>query len=483
MALTRRFALIGAGPHARAAHLPALRRLAGSEAEIALLVDLEDQRPRIEAALEATGLRPKEVVYLPAGCRDGATLHPTARTALERAKDSGLAGVVISTEPRSHLVYTRWALEHGIDVLLDKPLSARVLIDRDPTEAAGLVADYFELRDIARRTGARCLVNTPRRHHEGYRLVRETIAEVVQATGVPLTYLHVYHCDGMWNMPDEYFTRENHPYKYGYGKLMHSGYHQIDLTMWLLEAGEPDRETRPDRLELSVRGQGPADLLSQTGHEFYRRVFGPSGRVAAAYDDAARDELTRHGETDVHVLGQLTRSGRVRTTVSLDLMQTGFSRRAWADLPADTYHGNGRVRHEQLTAHVGHLLTVHVNSYQTGARSPQEARHSGVGAEDHFDVTVFRNADVIGGEVMAQHRLATDGGSHHQRARDRIWTAFLGDRETDCLLEAAELPTKVTAAVSYAMRRRGAGDVDGSPAIRLSAGSTQWLEADGGVVD
>jgi hypothetical protein len=35
-------------------------------------------------------------------------------------------------------------------------------------------------------------------------------------------------------MPSEYTSREGHPYRYGYGKLVHSGYHFVDLFAWLV---------------------------------------------------------------------------------------------------------------------------------------------------------------------------------------------------------------------------------------------------------
>ena len=38
--------------------------------------------------------------------------------------------------------------------------------------------------------------------------------------GVPISYLDIYHADGLWCMPGELSTRVYHPYRHGYGKLM-----------------------------------------------------------------------------------------------------------------------------------------------------------------------------------------------------------------------------------------------------------------------
>ena len=56
----------------------------------------------------------------------------------------------------------------------------------------------------------------------------ETIERKVSAVQVPLSYADIYHADGMWVMPHEW-ERDNHAYKYGAGKLLHSGYHFVDL--------------------------------------------------------------------------------------------------------------------------------------------------------------------------------------------------------------------------------------------------------------
>lgn len=52
---------------------------------------------------------------------------------------------------------------------------------------------------------------------------------------MPINKISISHSDGNWNMPSEVIFRENHPYKYGYGKMMHSGYHFIDLLSWFME--------------------------------------------------------------------------------------------------------------------------------------------------------------------------------------------------------------------------------------------------------
>lgn len=63
----------------------------------------------------------------------------------------------------------------------------------------------------------------------------------------------------------EMCTRDYHPYKYGYGKLMFSGYHFVDLLMWLLSINDEERtHPPPSRFSVQCGRFGPRDALAQT---------------------------------------------------------------------------------------------------------------------------------------------------------------------------------------------------------------------------
>ena len=79
--------------------------------------------------------------------------------------------------------------------------------------------------------------------------IKQLIEETIRQYNIPITYIDIYHNDGMWNMPSEFLYRENHPYKYGYGKLFHSGYHFIDLLAWLLEANRGIKDKTIDNAQ------------------------------------------------------------------------------------------------------------------------------------------------------------------------------------------------------------------------------------------
>jgi hypothetical protein len=66
----------------------------------------------------------------------------------------------------------------------------------------------------------------------------------------------------VWNTPEELSTREDHPYKYGYGMLMHGAYHYIDIAAQFLEL---NRKLFPGK-KLSIT------LSSFSAHPFDQNV-------------------------------------------------------------------------------------------------------------------------------------------------------------------------------------------------------------------
>lgn len=495
---TRSVVLVGLGPHARRIYYPMLARAAATHGvRIALLIELDDQRDTVRDYLAAQDVQPDRVVMVPESNRGDVALHPTALAALQ-ALGPRPWGMVVATEPRSHLMYAQWALDNGVHLLLDKPITARSLVDADAAEALRLVDDFYQLLDAAARTGAHCLVQTQRRCHRGYELVRAYLREFLGAFGVPVTYLDVYHADGMWNMPAEFFSRENHSYKYGYGKIMHSGYHFLDLMTWLLSVNDELPATAPDRFEFTTRQHTPADFLRQVGHDQYQRMFGAEAAVMPQFAAEHSDRLRRFGETDIHLLGQFRRGDAAMTTVALNLLQTSFSRRAWLELPRDTYKGNGRVRHERVTIQVGHLLSVQVHSYQS-YEAAERADDTGPGHYDHFEVYIFRNAALVGGAPFERIDIGgamaadqrTDGVDghylgHNEAARGALLHDFLAADPDRAGLDSHELPVKLAASTYYGVRLAADGRLPAgtgmATSIDLNAKRTGWLSVDGTVV-
>ena len=147
-----RLGMIGCGAIAEIYHLPALEKISSATGNT-LLVDPNPAR--------LSAMRDKFSV---AGCVED-------MCALEGKVD----GVIVATPPATHFRICKWFLEHGIDVLCEKPLTESI----DEAE---------ELVRIAEARGAHLAVNQTRRFFPTYQKIRELIAAGVLGELQSITY-------------------------------------------------------------------------------------------------------------------------------------------------------------------------------------------------------------------------------------------------------------------------------------------------------
>lgn len=482
-------ALIGLGPHAQRIYYPLLARHAqAGDLRLSALIDVADREAAVRAYLRGRqipgpdpgpGDAQPHLCFIPTERRADAALWEGAAALLSRLREAGqLDGLIIACDPRAHRAYIDFALSHDLDILLDKPITAPDRPGSDPAQAARLLRDYQEIRRRHAASRSNFIVQAQRRAHPGYRFVLDTVQKVIADHEVPLSYVDIYHADGMWVMPHEW-DRDNHPYKYGFGKLLHSGYHFVDLLALLLSCndglpvvmdqgeGASEREA-----EIFTRTFSPVDFAAQMGARHYRRFFpdGPDGPEAGREaGPAPPPDLRGYGELDVFTLGQVRGrgGGPVQTTFNLALQQDSFSRRAWLPTPPDGYKGNGRVRHERVNLQVSTLLNVQVHSYQAHEVHRPEVPVYGPGHVDHFDVTVFRNSGVIGGPACERvpfgqlERLAHGPAAlgHNERAREALFGDFLHGRRSASDLREHERTNLLLSRIyeSISLGREGPG--------------------------
>jgi predicted dehydrogenase len=433
-----RVVLVGCGNHARDFYLPLLRQ---PRASLVLVVDVASREAAVREELAAQGLSPEPEIFLVDDrCRDAEDLPaPVAEALRERLDRLGVRMAIVSTEPKAHKSYAKFFLGDDIDVMIDKPLTAPRHASTDPAQASQVYEDYEELLALSEQhPGARFTIHCQRRYDPAFRYIKNVLDMAVLECQVPVSYVDVYHGNGHWNMPPEFLSREDHPHKYGYGKLLHSGYHYIDLFAWFSQSNELLADRAPDRIRLVQQTQQPEDLLFQLGPNGYQQFFGP---------EAFRDFFEAHdprdfegfGETESCSVIQLLRDGRVVTSGTIRLVDTTVSRRAWPHTPPNVNIGNGRIRHSQLTVSVGPLLTVQLHSYESYERRFR-ADHPGdpaaPGNWDHEDVYVFRNHQLIGDLPRPL------GGPAFQRLRGRDLAdefAYPGGSDDDrCTLERGQ---------------------------------------------
>ena len=337
----------------------------------------------------------------------------------------GIDKAIISTPPEVHVPYSELCLKAGIKVLVDKPLSAPRNISSGNSQE--LLDDLKSL--LRYDKGDNIIVQCQRRRHDGYKYVKELIREVDRKYGIRPHFIDIYHSDGRWDFPDEIAMLRNHPYTTGYGKLLHSGYHFIDLLAFLTD------EVDYEGFDLFSYRHSINDFKTQVPDSFYMATFGINNKQL--FTDEG------HGEIDSYSLIQLKDRGRVKTTASINLLHTGFSRRSWGVAKADLYKGNGRLRHERVNIQIGPLMNIQVHSYQsTEVHGDQQLSREEFGGLEHFDIHIFRNAELIGGEpykLVTLESLENTTGPNvgqNENARYQLVNDFLADKESNSAISS-----------------------------------------------
>ncbi|MCX5256796.1 Gfo/Idh/MocA family oxidoreductase [Streptomyces canus] len=394
----KNFLVVGVGPHARRTHLPALAAgqaagLVGTMCGVDLLGATDvlvpydaDDGPR---SLPVTLIEPFDSRLQ--------ALPDRVRRALDTVVERrSIHAVVVSTEPAYHMVYTRWALERGLSVLLDKPLSVHADASTDPRQAGAILTDFDDIMECyhqARHKFPQLMVTvqSQRRYHPAFWRIRECIAEIAAETSCPVTSIQSFHSDGQWRMPDEMIDLSYHGFDRGYGKAAHSGFHFFDIVPWLLAAGETSGKEL-DAVAVHAHITRPGDLLAQMGVRDYERLF-PAFAARNRYTEPELRSATRlFGEVDAFISMAYQSRGRTMTLGSINLVHNGFSQRgSLTPAHASLYKGNGRVRHETHIIEQGPFQAIHLHSLQTLNDGAPSADPHAPGNERHVELHVFRN--------------------------------------------------------------------------------------------
>lgn len=396
-------ALIGVGPHAKRIYLKYIKE---HEKKLSLVVELENKAEKTRHFLDEEGFKDYDIYTIPKSESDSTHLTKEREKDLKKvfAKHK-ITHMIISTEPKAHNMYLEFALKNNINVLSDKPIT--VLKNMKTLESIDLMRkQYYNLLEMYDDKKCVCKVMCQRLCHRGYKYVKEILKDIIIKYNIPITYIDIYHCDGNWEMPHD-LGKENHPYKYGYGKLYHSGFHFIDLLSQLLELNNyVSNNKQIKKGKVYANEFTPNDEREVFTKEDYFNIFEES-QSSELYRNLEKINFDNYGEKNFY--GQLNFynvNNALITTANLDLLHYGFSRRAWFE-SRDYYKKNGRVRHERVTINVGPLMCIHITSYQSKEIKDRNNCYDEImeGGLEHFDIDIYRNVDLIGGEPHEKIKL------------------------------------------------------------------------------
>lgn len=425
-------ALVGIGPHAKRIYLPCLKK---HKINLALVIDLNSQKETIKNYLQENGFKNTKIFTIDDLCKDDNHLpNEIYSNLLAVCNTLEITHLIISTEPKGHFMYLKFALKNNINVLTDKPIT----VTKNMTSLKSIEKvrkQYYEILELAKHSKGTCKVMCQRQYHQAYEKIKETLTNVVNQYQMPITYVDIFHSDGAWEMPHD-MLKENHPYCFGYGKLFHSGYHFIDLLSDFIKINDSLGGNKSIVSgEVFSKVFTPNDEMNILNIEDYKRLF-KDQEIPNYYEINSNPTFDRFGEKDYHgLLTFYNKNGFTVTTANLNLLHNGVSRRSWIE-SKDFYKSNGRIRHERINIQIGHLLNIQVHSYQSKEICDRTDNEEQVGGLEHFDIYFFNNPLIdkepfkemhLGDMYSAKEKKEFQG--YNELSREIFLTNFLNNKD------------------------------------------------------
>lgn len=464
--------LIGVGFHARRIYIPTLQKLsADHQIELAACVDIHEQKPVVDEYMEKSGFSSIEMVYV----RSGDVLDLKDKGQLNKmVRKYNIQGVIISTEPLAHKMYAEWALQNNLSILMDKPVTTRKLLGTSEEAAAGLCDDYQDLltqyKRIQKKKSTVFIINTQRRYDAGFQKVIELITEARDAFGIPVTSIQALYADGTWVHPNEILEQHSHPYLHGYGKCSHSGYHIFDIIWQFYNAGRLPKK-QANSLEVFSSFVSPAGYSMQISYQDFKAYFGKEFVLPKVAFKRYQEIVKNYGEIDASSIVRLLRDGENICNVSINMMHNSFSRRAWGRPNGDLYKGNGRVKHQQFIIQQGPFQSLHIHNYQSSdTHDVDNSDQFAIGGNNHFDIYVFRNAQMFGIEtplqIISNKDLQEEVSNRLtiEQTKDLVLLEFIGflgghvkKESIISNIDTHKVPVQIMSAVYQSHARQGKG--------------------------
>src|SRR3989344_901469 len=411
-----RIVLVGLGKHSMRTYWSFFELLKEqTDFSVVALVDLVSNKKVINNFIEKSFIKPEQYIFLE-NKEDTSSLQALKELDTIYAKER-IDKIIIATEPCSHGIYIDWALSHDIEILVEKPVIAFVDMNLNKEKARNI--ERYVTNIATKDTNARISVQTQRRYNAAYAFTYSYVKEFIKEFKVPISFLSVHHEDGLWNSIQEFSTEEAHPYKYGYGKLLHSGYHYIDLFCWFSQLNtHANGKDWADEMSLSTEIFRPIDLANQL--RSLRALQKP-------YVTEKNNVSHTLGEIDCYNSFQFKKSGFVVMIGRVDMMQNSVSSRTNFDDVYTGKHDVGVRKYEEVSIYVGPLLKLRI--YTVSKENDKEY---------YFRVEVSKNAALVGGKDVEifdfkQEYGAVPNSIHgwtpNKIARFRLFDAFLSGRE------------------------------------------------------
>ena len=338
-----KIALVGCGPYARASYLPLLNLFC---IQPSLIIELENYDTNL------IDENYKELFYLiPTLCRLGFSSHQKTLADIENKLISEkITHLILSSEPIAHFDYLVLCNKLGISCLCDKPIIAvpNIALNHDALDL--LRNQHKILQKLYEDKNSPLLTfNLGRRFQPEYQNILMQVRNFSEKNNSIPDLLNIFYSGGNWYMPNEYITREGHPFKYGYGMMFHSGFHFVDFIATYLDTIMKATNDTIISWNVFCSVESPQAQMFRMGKM----------QSLLNNDPTILDEKIALGETSIFFTIKFFTRNKKSTQVRLEMNTCGLSGRLSPELPIDNFRGSGRLTQEIITISSSPELFIH----------------------------------------------------------------------------------------------------------------------------
>lgn len=409
------------------------------------IIDLKEEENNISKRIEKLKFKPENVFYIEKSKdKDNWACKKEFEPVLKQIKNKKKnIRVYIATELKAHEGYLEYCIENGIPCLIEKPIFAPIKDGLYCPELIDSKMKYYI--DTAKQKHTKNSVMTLGRYHKIYNdIVMEGVKERMIKYNAPLTSFHLRHAGGVWNLHNEYIIREDHPYKYGYGMLMHGAYHYLDLAVQFINLNKIIYPSEQFELVVSSYGAYPEEQ---------------NDRISKKYSEKFDDNNSSFGEDKRYVFGETDitstfclrnkKTKKVITLGTLSLEQTTPSVRAWKEFPKGVYNKNGRTSSVDIEIQLSTLYSVNVKCYDVPIKGKKEIERIDASAQ----ILTRANASLLKDEKYITKKIFK--GLFHSNSNKNLMLNWLFDKEDRSTLEQHLLVMRIIQALSVSLKDQG----------------------------
>lgn len=410
------------------------------------VIDIKPQKKDIDKRIRNLKIKPENVYYLsdPRKKHAWTDIDEFSSIFKEIARVKNKIIVYIAAELKAHESYLEFCINNKIDSLTEKPIIAPFENGKfDPSLIETRIKTF--INKIKNNPGKHSAMSLSRYHKIYNGLVIKNIKEKIKKYGSPISSLHVKTAGGIWNLHEEYESREDHPYKYGYGALMHGSYHYIDLFSQIISLNKIIFPKTKLSLNISTFAAFPKDQKMRIPKGYSQKLGDRcSNRLAKKIDS------NDFGETDLVATFCLKNNANKKTITlgSISFEQTTPSIRSWRKLPR-IYNKNGRVCDSNIEIKLSTLYSISVNCVDV----PIEANGKIKEIKTLMAVRTKANASLLKNEKY--NTLSNFNGYNHSDSNRELITNWLIGKEQKSQIKNHLLTMKILQALAISVRNPG----------------------------